>query len=157
MFAGRKRSLQALSLTLAVPLLEQNKLIVHLTQQELTGCLSDELTTDNYMRATGCLSSLTFTRGKQHKQCKKTFDYREGSRICSCCLLLSSPANLKSYSWYNCTVLGVLLLCFRSYCSGWLGKICTSRQTSLSGFSSQDTLCLQEQNLGCSTSQMCHL
>lgn len=82
-------------LTDAVPLLEQNKLIVHLTQQELLGCFSDELTADNYMRPTGCLSSLTFTRGKQHKECEKTFDYREGRRICSCCfLLLSSPANL---------------------------------------------------------------
>lgn len=41
--------------------------------------------------------------------------------------------------WYNCTVLGVLLLRFRSYSSGWLGKSCTSRQTSLSGFSSTRT------------------
>lgn len=92
------------------------------------------------MRTTSCLSSITFTRGKQHKECKKTFDYREGSKICSCCcLLLSSTANLKSYSWCSCTVLGALLLCFRFHCSGWLGKMCTSRQTTLSGFSSVRT------------------
>lgn len=49
-------------------------------------------------------------------------------------------------------VLGVLLLCFRFYSSGWLGKMCTSRQTTLVLALSGHTCSLQGQNLGCSTS-----
>lgn len=139
MFAGRKKSLQALSL-MQCPCWEEQVHCTSDTAGALLGVfqMSWQLIIIWELQA---VCPLVLSLGESStRNVRKPLIIGKEVRfvlVVVCSYHLQPILNLTAGI---IAVLGVSLLCFRFYSSGWLGKICTSRQTSLSGFSFQDTL-----------------